>query len=332
MRMAPWVSPKKPRLLIVDDNAQNVELLTALMQAEGCEVVSAADGLEALAEVAAALPDLILLDIMMPKLDGYAVCRQLKVAPATRLVPVVLITALGAEEDRLLGIEAGADDFLTKPFSRAELKSRVRALLRLKAFTDELEHAEVVFRALARAIATRDAYTGGHCERLAFYAAALSKRLGLPEGGVATTARGAFLHDLGKIGVPDAILLKPGPLSPEERATMQQHPLLGSGLLQPLKSFQETAAIIRYHHEKYDGSGYPTGLSGDAIPLSAQIVAIVDVYDALITTRPYRVALSRHEAGRILREEVERGWRQRELVEAFLGLVEGGDLPQVQPA
>lgn len=322
MHASPQASPKKPRILIVDDNLQSVELLTALMQSEGYEVISASNGQEALARVATLPPDLLLLDIMMPGLDGFTVCQTLKADPATRLIPIVLITALGEEEHKLQGIDVGADDFLTKPVSQAELKARVRSLLKLKTFTDELEHAEAVFRALALTIAARDQYTAGHCERLARYGAALAQRLGLPEPEVQTIARGAFLHDLGKVGVPDGVLLKPGPLNPEERALIEQHPVLGADLLRPLKTFQGAATIIQHHHEKYDGSGYPDGLAGDAIPLGAQIVTIVDVYDALTTTRPYRVALSHQEAVRILQEEVERGWRNRELVKAFIALLE----------
>ncbi|MBI3988136.1 MAG: response regulator [candidate division NC10 bacterium] len=317
-------TPSRPRVLIVDDHPQNVELLGAWMMAEGYEVASAADGQAALAQVAVTPPDVILLDIMMPKVDGYAVCRHLKAHPETRLVPIVLLTALGAEEHKIAGIEVGADDFLTKPVSRVELKARVRSLLQLKAFTDELEHAEVVFRSLALTIAARDGYTAGHCERLARYGAALATKLGLPEAEVQTIARGAFLHDLGKVGVPDAVLLKPGPLTPEERVAMTQHAVLGAALLRSLKTFQGVVPIIRHHHEKYDGSGYPDGLSGEAIPLGAQIVTLVDGYDALTTSRPYRRALSHEEAVRILREEAAKGWRNRELVEAFLAMMEDG--------
>jgi len=322
MRMASQTSPKKPRVLVVDDNPFIVELLGDLMQVDGYEVVSAADGPEALAQVAADPPDLILLDIMMPGQDGYAVCRQLKQQPATRLVPIVLITSLGEETHRLEGIEAGADDFLTKPVSGAELRARARSLLKLKAFTDELESAEVVFRALAKTIAARDRYTWGHCERVAGFAAALAKRLGLPQAEVQTTARGAFLHDLGKVGVPDAVLLKAGPLDREERAVIEQHPVIGADLLRPLKTFREVTTVIRHHHERLDGSGYPDHLAGDTIPLAAQIVSVVDIYEALTSTRSYRPALPPAEAKRILQEEAARRWRDRELVDAFLGLRE----------
>lgn len=205
-------------ILVVDDNAQNVELLTALMQAEGYEVVSAVDGLEALAQVATSPPDLILLDIMMPKLDGYAVCRRLKQEAPTRLIPVVLLTALGAEDARIQGIEAGADDFITKPFSRTELKARVRSLLRLKAFTDELEHAEAMLLALGRTVEAKDPYTQGHCERLAAFSVALGREFDLPLEELTALDRGGTLHDLGKIGIPDAILLKPSGLNETEWA------------------------------------------------------------------------------------------------------------------
>jgi putative two-component system response regulator len=316
-------APKVPRVLVVDDDPANLEILSALMRAEGYEVATAADGLAALEQVAAAPPDLILLDIVMPERDGYQVCRQLKQQPETRLIPIVLITSLGGEEnDRLRGIEAGADDFLAKPVSQAELKARARSLLKLKAFTDELEHAEDVLRALAQTIAARDRYTGNHCGRVAATAVALAKRLGLPGPEVKLTARGAFLHDLGKVGVPDAVLLKRGPLTPAERAAVEQHPAIGADLLRPLRSFHGVAPVIRYHHERLDGSGYPDGLAGDAIPLPAQIVGLVDVYEALTSTRPYRAAFPPPGAARILQKEAASGWRDGELVKTFLTLTE----------
>lgn len=320
--------PGKPqRVLVVDDTAANVKLLTALMEDEGYEVVSACDGAEALERVAAAPPDLILLDVMMPKQDGYAVCRQLKQQRETRLVPIVLVTSLGEEADRLAGIEAGADDFLTKPVSAAEVRARARSLLKLKAFTDDLEHTEVVLRTLALTLDARSRYTGGHSRRVAAAATALAERLGLPEPEVQTTARGAFLHDLGKVGLSDAILLKPGPLTPEERAEMQRHPVIGADLLGPLRSFAGVAPVLRHHHERWDGSGYPDGLVGDAIPLAAQIVGLLDVYDALTTTRSYRPARSPREALQILRDETAKGLWRLELVEAFLALTENGRRP-----
>ena len=322
----PHVFSKSPRLLVVDDNAQNVELVTALMQVEGYEVVAATNGLEAMDQVAAQPPDLILLDIMMPKLDGYAVCRRLKEHQATRLVPIVLLTALGVEEARIRGIEAGADDFITKPFSRAELKARVRSLLRLKAFTDELEHAEAMLLALGRTVEAKDPYTQGHCERLAVYSVALGKKLGLPPEELIALERGGILHDLGKIGIADAILLKPSGLSEEEWAIMREHPLIGERICLPLRSLQRVLPIIRHHHERWDGSGYPDGLAGDAIPITARVLQIADIFDALMTARPYKPALPLTTACDALRDEMARGWRDPGVVLPFIELVERGDL------
>ena len=322
-------SLKPPRILIVDDIPQNVDLVRSLMQAEGYEVASAANGLEALAQVAAAPPDLILLDIMMPTLDGYAVCRQLKAHPETRLVPIVLITALGDEADKLLGIEAGADDFLTKPFSHAELKARARSLLKLKAFTDELEHAETMLLTLGRTVEAKDPYTQGHCERLAAYSVALGRVLGLPPDDLTALDRGGALHDLGKIGIPDAILLKPAGLTKAEWAIMREHPVIGERICLPLRSLKRVLPIIRHHHERWDGGGYPDGLAGEAIPLTARILQVVDIFDALTTERPYKPALSQATALAALREEAARGWRDPGVVEPFIALVERGSLPEV---
>jgi putative two-component system response regulator len=313
----------------VDDHGQNRELVAALMEAEGYAVTAAADGVEALEAVAAAPPDLVLLDIMMPRLDGYAVCRALKAHPATRLIPIVLLTALGAEDDRLLGIEAGADDFLTKPFSQAELTARVRSLLRLKAFTDELEHAEAMLLLLGRTVEAKDPYTQGHCERLATIAVALGRALGLPPPTLAALDRGGYLHDLGKIGVPDAVLLKPTALTEAEWALMRAHPVIGERICRPLRSLTPVLPIIRHHHERWDGSGYPDGLAGEAIPLAARVLQVVDIYDALTTQRPYKPALAPAEALQALRAEVRQGWRDPAVVEAFVTLVERGGLAEV---
>ena len=329
---SPTPSGKPPRILIVDDIPQNVDLVRSLMQAEGYEVASAANGLEALAQVASAPPDLILLDIMMPTLGGYAVCRQLKARPETRLVPIVLITALGEEADKLLGIDAGADDFLTKPFSHAELKARARSLLKLKAFTDELEHAETMLLTLGRTVEAKDPYTQGHCARLAAYSVALGQALGLQPDDLTALDRGGALHDLGKIGIPDAILLKPAGLTEAEWAVMREHPSIGERICLPLRSLRRVLPIIRHHHERWDGGGYPDGLVGEAIPLTARILQVADIFDALTTARPYKPALSQATALAALREEVARGWRDPGVVEPFIALVERGGLPEVGQA
>ena len=308
-------------ILVVDDDAHNRELLQELMQQQGLRVTTAGNGPQALKEFARAHPDLVLLDVQMPGMDGFEVCRQLKGRPDSRLTPVVLVTALSAVEDRVRGLEAGADDFLTKPVDRSELRARVRSLLTLKAFTDELECAESVLFSLAQSIEGRDPYTQGHCRRLAAYSSCLGARMGLPREQITALRRAGTVHDIGKIAVPDAVLLKPGKLTAEEIAIMQQHPAAGEQICAPLKSFCLVLPIIRHHHEKLDGSGYPDGLKGEAIPMTARVLQIVDVFDALTTARPYKRALSTVEALEIMEEEVRKGWWDRNVFAEFRQIV-----------
>lgn len=310
-------------ILIADDEPANRELMEAFLEPQGYTVIMAEDGQEALESFAKHQPDLLLLDITMPKLDGIEVCRRLKKNPDTRLTPIVLVTALSAIEDRVRGLEAGADDFLTKPVERNELMARVRALLNLKAFTDELERAELVVFALAASIEGKDSYTGGHCERLSNYSTALGERLSLPEGDITALRRGGIVHDVGKVAVPDAILLKPGKLTPEEWTIMRQHPVVGERICAPLKSFRLVLPIIRHHHEKCDGSGYPDGLKREETPLTARIMTIVDIYDALSTERPYHRALSTEKALEIMEQEVQKGWLDSRLFAEFRGMMTG---------
>jgi len=312
-------------VLIADDSEPNRELLSAILQRENYTVVSAEDGEQALARLRGERVDLALLDVMMPRLNGFDVCRTLKASPETRLVPVVLVTGLSQSQDRVRGIDSGADDFLSKPVVKEELLARVRSLLRLKQFTDELENAETVLFSLALSIEAKDPYTGGHCERLSKYSVVLAKRLGLREEFCTALRRAGVIHDIGKLGVPEHILLKPGPLSPEEWIIMKQHPVFGERICAPLKSFRHVLPIIRHHHEKFDGSGYPDGLKGEQIPLTARVLTTVDIYDALTTERPYRKALSSEEAFTTLREEVARGWWDPDLVnELEAALTAGG--------
>jgi putative two-component system response regulator len=277
------------------------------------------DGKQALETLRTTSIDLVLLDVKMPKLDGFAVCRELKSNPQTRFVPVVLVTALTGSADRVRGIECGADDFLTKPVNREELLARVCSLLRLKQFTDELESAETVLFSLALSIEAKDPCTEGHCDRLSRYSVALAEQLGVPDELKVALRRAGIVHDVGKVAVPEHILLKPGPLTPEERKIMEKHPITGERICAPMKSFRRVLPIIRHHHEKLDGSGYPDGLKGDEIPLTARILQTVDVYDALTTTRPYRKALSPQAAFEIMRAEVKKGWWDGGLVEILEG-------------
>ena len=286
------------KVLIVDDEVTNVALMSRMMGGLGYTTATAADGHAALEAVVREKPDVVLLDVNMPLLDGFEVCRRLKGNPATRLIPVVLITGLAAVEDRVRGIDAGCDDFLSKPFAAAELQARVRSLTRLKRYTDELDSAASVILSLGRTIEARDPYTQGHCERLAAYARALGAHLGLTDDQQLALHRGGYLHDVGKVGIPDAILLKVGPLDASERVVMQQHTVIGESICRELRLLDEVSPIVRHHHERADGTGYPDGVSGDAIPLLAQLMGIVDVYDALTTDRPYRTAVAPARASR----------------------------------
>lgn len=305
-----------PRILIAEDDAAGRELLVALVESLGYQAVAVQDGEEALRTAVLEPVDLVVSDVGMPRLGGFELCRCLKASPATRLIPTILITGIG-EEFRSAGIEAGADEFLSKPFSRHELNIRIRALLRMKLFTDELDSAEGVLCVLARSIERKDTYTEGHCERLAEMALALGQELRLPERDLLALRLGAFLHDLGKVAVPDAILLKPAALSAEERQVVEQHPVAGEEICRPLRSLQDVLPIIRHHHERWDGSGYPDGIAGEAIPVTARILQVLDIFDALTTDRPYRRALSREAARELLAREAGRGWRDPEIVRAF---------------
>src|SRR3989475_11256843 len=313
--------PKFGTILIADDHEASRVGLEGLLSLEGYNVVTACDGEKALAEFQRVQPDLLLLDVNMPKLSGIEVSRRLKSNPQTFLVPIVLITALTAIEDRVNGIEAGADDFLTKPVEREQLLARVRSLLRQKAYTDELECAESVLFALARSIEGKDPYTEGHCERLSGYSARLGERIGLAEDQVIALRRAGVVHDIGKVAVSDAILLKPGRLTPEEFRIVQEHPVVGERICAPLKSFRLLLPIIRHHHEKLNGSGYPDGLKGEEIPITARVLQIVDVYDALTTQRPYKLALSRAGALEIMEEEVKKDWWDPHIFGEFKQLV-----------
>ena len=317
------------RVLVVDDMPASRELLRRLLMLQGYAVVEAASGDDALDAVAAHPPDVILLDVMMPGRDGFDTCASLKQRPATRLIPVILVTALDARADRIRGIEAGADDFLTKPVDPQELEARVRSLVRLKHFTDDLDSAEAVILSLALTVEARDAYTQGHCARLAAYGVALGGARGVPGDEQAALRRGGYLHDIGKIGVPDAVLLKPGRLTPDEYEVMKRHTVIGDRLCGQLQLLSHVRPIVRSHHERLDGSGYPDRLRGDAVPLLAQIISTVDCFDAMTTDRPYKPAVTPTRACDELRHEASAGIRRADVVEAFVSLVDAGALPPV---
>lgn len=319
------LTDEKPGVILVADDVEvNRELFRELLESQGHRVVCASDGDGVLPLMRSTPVDAALLDVVMPRRTGFEICREVKSDPDLRLIPVVLVTGLTDREDRIHGLECGADDFLNKPVNREELLARVRSLLRLKRFTDELENAETVLFTLARSIEAKDPYTEGHCERLSHYSVALAERLNQCEEVKIALRRAGTVHDIGKVAVPDHILLKPGPLTPEERKVVEQHTVVGERICAPLKSFKLVLPIIRSHHEKQDGSGYPDGLRGEEVPMTARIMQTVDVFDALTTDRPYRRALPIEEALGVMRAEARRGWWDVGLINEFAALLEAG--------
>jgi putative two-component system response regulator len=311
-------------ILVADDQAVNRELLEELLTTQGFKVITVSDGADVVPELIRSQVDLVLMDVMMPLITGFQACEKIKNNPDTYLIPVILITALSDKQDRIEGIKMGADDFLSRPVDRTELLARVRSLLRLKQRTDELERAESVLFSLAQSIEGKDPYTHGHCERLAEYSARLGEQLGLAEDQITALRRAGIVHDVGKIAVPDAILLKPSRLTPDEWAIIREHAVVGERICAPLKSFRLVLPIIRHHHEKLDGSGYPDGLRGEAIPVTARVLQIVDVYDALTTDRPYKKAFSITDALQTMKEEVSKGWWDPHIFDQFERLVRTG--------
>lgn len=292
-------------ILLVNADAASCADWKALLENHGYEVIEATDGRAALEQCPRLQPDLVLLQPVLPDMHGLEVCRQLKADPLNQLTPVVLIAPLSDRFDASRGREAGADDYWDRPASRWEALNRVQAILQLKSYIDK--QAESVLLSLARSIESKDALTAGHSERIAEYAVQLAQVLDSREAELEVLRVASLVHDIGKVAVPDSILLKPGRLSPEEIPIMRQHPVVGEAICAPLKSFRNVLPVIRHHHERMDGSGYPDGLSGDSIPLPARILQVADIYDALTTDRPYRKALSPECALAVMKQEADCG-------------------------
>jgi putative two-component system response regulator len=281
-----------PLVVIIEDEPTQRALLSRLLDREGYRVVAIGDGEIGLSAILQQTPDLVLLDLNLPRMDGYEICRQLRLDPVTATLPVIVITAHTATEDMVAALDAGADDFLAKPVQQAELLARMRSAIRLRRSITSLERATQIVAALANAVEAKDVGLVHHCRWLAHHAARVGVQVGLRGEELEAVAYGALLHDVGKIGVPEHLLRKEGPLSEEEWIVMRRHPEIGERICQPLRASRAFAPIIRHHHERFNGKGYPDGLRGDRIPLGARIVAVADAYEAMVHGRPYQPAQS----------------------------------------
>ena len=305
---------EQPRILIADDDEQGRQMLARALQGLG-QVQLAEDGLDALSQVARRPPDLVVTDVVMPRMNGFDLCQRIKHDPATRLIPVIILTSLDQMPSKLQALDYDADDYLTKPYNLSVLIARCRSLLRLKHYTDELENASTVLHAIAEIVEKRDRYTSRHCQDVARLSTEVAQRMGLSEETVGLLRLGARFHDIGKVAVPDAILHKQGPLDLDEALIMREHAATGADLLAPMRSMRPVADLLRHHHERLDGSGYPDGLRGDQIPVEVRILSVVDIYAALATERPYKKAFPPAQSILILREEAARGWWDGAIVE-----------------
>ena len=311
------VSPTRGRILIVDSCAANRRSLRAMLGDIHHELCEANTTSEAIGAISLHRVDLVLIDIAAQELGAIEFCRMLKKASATQFLPIFVMAASDDLESEVLAIEAGADEFMVAPLRPRAFLARVQASLRHKAMIDSLDDSETVLFSLAQSVEERDRDLGQHCQRLALMGAAIGLALDLPPSDILTLQRGGYLHDVGKVAIPDHILFKPGPLTPEEWEIMKTHAERGERICSSMRSLAPVLPIIRHHHERWDGTGYPDGLKGEKIPLLARILQLADIYDALTTARPYKRALSPDEALSVLREEVAKGWRDPKLVETF---------------
>lgn len=296
------------RILLVDDDPAQLHLLRGMLAPDGYAFACAEGGAAAMEAIAEHAPDLVLLDLHMPEPDGFAVLARLKSEAWTARIPVVVVTASEERAERVRALEIGAEDFIPKPVERDELRARVRWLVRAKQRADESEQAENVLLALGRAVAARDPGLREHCERLAHLVLAIGQDLGLEPADLRTLRRGAYLHDIGKVALPDSALLKPGQLNAAEAAALRTHPVVGEQILRPLRTFDAVRPLVRHHHEHLDGSGYPDGLRGEQIDRLVRILSVADVFDTRRSVRPYRPALTAADALAALRAEAEGGW------------------------
>jgi putative two-component system response regulator len=320
--------PGPATILVADDDPYVLGTLSALLADQGYRVLTASDGKEALDKVRTETPDLCVVDLDMPRMNGREVCQALKADPDTSLLPVIMLTGASPDHEKVAALEVGVDDFLSKPLQPAELLVRIRSLLRIKSLTDALEDAEVVLFTLARTIEAKDPHTLGHADRVGRTAVLLGRALGYGPDKIELLRKGGILHDIGKIGIPDNILLKEGPLDVGEWETMRKHPSIGCEICQRLKGMKDILPMIRNHHERLDGTGYPDGLKANQIPDVVRVVNIVDIYDALTNKRSYKDAFSADKAFKIMWNEVDRGWWDGDILKVWEELVRKGHVSE----
>jgi putative two-component system response regulator len=320
------------RVLIAEDDPHIGRFLRESLAGEGYDVTLAQDGRQAHAMACTKPPDLVVSDLDMPHLNGFELCRRLKAEPTTRWVPVLIITGHDEQAARLRAWDLGADEFLTKPFQAIEVLARCRSLLRVKAMVDDLDSAQAVVLAFARAIEAKSAFTQGHSERVASLAVRLAECAGLGIADLEVLQLGAVLHDVGKIGIPDGVLNKPGPLTVEEYKIVKRHPLDGVRIVEPLRSLRTVLPLVRSHHERMDGAGYPDGLFAGSLPLAVRVLAVVDVFDALASARPYRSATPQARCLQIMRDNAAGGGLDPALVQALEQVVLGCLPPELAKA
>jgi putative two-component system response regulator len=307
-------------VLAVDDEPGALAVLEAAAALAGFHFTGSTHPAECMDLARELEPDVILLDVKMQELNGFELCRKIKQDPSIQLIPVVLVTGLDSKEDRLNGLDSGCDDFMSKPVDRMELTARVRSLARVRRLTENLDNAEKVLESLARGVEAKDDTTGDHCNRLKRAGLVFGQHLGLSAPEIKALERAGVLHDIGKIGIPDSILLKPGELTPEEWNVMKTHTTIGAALLEPLRTMRRVVPIVRHHHEWWDGNGYPDGLSGEDIPVLARIFQLLDAFDALTSERPYKRAFTVEESCAILEKEGAGGRWDPTLLKEFVTL------------
>jgi putative two-component system response regulator len=312
-------------ILVVDSVDYNRQYLKGMLKAGPYRILEARTPDEGLKMLSVEAADLIIADLMMPGIGGLEFCRRVKSDRRTRLIPLLILTNVQGIENEVAGLESGADEFLIRPLHPTAVRTRVRAMLRNKKAIDSLEEAETILFLLAQTVEARDEETGNHCERLAALSVALGTSIGLPEEDLVALHRGGFLHDIGKIAVPDSVLNKGGHLSETEWEVMRSHTWVGEGICRPMRSMAPVLPIIRNHHERWDGTGYPDGLAGEQIPLLARILQVADIFDALTSKRSYKDPYTIEEAVGLLIQEAENGWRDGELVSVFCAMVQQPD-------